>query len=55
VEPELLAGAGISKFRLRLRVSLSTVVNKNQNSYCIGSSMWIRLIFFHKKQEKSTF
>jgi hypothetical protein len=29
------------------------VVNKNKNSYCIESSMWIRLIFFHKKNMKN--
>jgi hypothetical protein len=37
----------------RFRVSLSS--NKNKNSYCIESSMWFRLIFFHKKYDKSTF
>jgi hypothetical protein len=48
--PELEPECRSFSFGSRLRV-----VDKNQNSFCIESSMWIRLIFFHKKTWKIHF
>jgi hypothetical protein len=49
-EPELLA-----RLPAATPGRLKYLVLKNQNLYCIGSSIWIRLIFFQKKLNNPLF